>query len=136
MAKAIAARTQGDDYQARWFWYEACRLFLEHTHVERVVYEDENIKSLDDVAVYYCDGMIDEYGHPLQADYYQVKFHVTAAGAFTWQSMMDPALSAQLVFRCSSDCITPSNNTLLMAQEAVSSSSRLGQSIPLIQLLI
>jgi SMODS-associated and fused to various effectors sensor domain len=91
MAKAIAARTQGDDYQARWFWYEVCRLFLDNTHVDRVVYEHENIKSLDDVAVYYRDGMIDEHGHPLRADYYQVKFHVTAAGAFTWQGMMDPA---------------------------------------------
>lgn len=91
MAKAIAARTQGDDYQARWFWHVVCRLFLDRTLVERVVYEDQNIKSLDDVAVYYQAGMLDEYDHPLRADYYQVKFHVTAAGGFTWQGMMDPA---------------------------------------------
>lgn len=91
MAKAIVARIQGDDYQARWFWHEVCRLFLDQTRVERVVYEDENIKSLDDVVVYYRDGMIDEYGQSLRADYYQVKFHVTAAGGFTWQGMMDPA---------------------------------------------
>lgn len=91
MAKAIAARTQGDDYQARWFWHEVCRLFLDKTRIDRVVYEHENIKSLDDIAVYYRDGMVDEHGQWLRADYYQVKFHVTAAGAFTWQGMMDPA---------------------------------------------
>lgn len=91
MAKAIAARTQGDDYQARWFWHVVCRLFLDKTFVLRVVYEDQNIKSLDDVAVYYRDGMVDEYGQPLKADYYQVKFHVSAAGGFTWRGMMNPA---------------------------------------------
>lgn len=57
----------------------------------RVGFEVENIKSLDDVAVYYGDGMADEDGYPLKADYHQVKFHVTAAGAFTGTSMTDPA---------------------------------------------
>jgi SMODS-associated and fused to various effectors sensor domain len=91
MAKAVAARMQGDDYQARWFWVQVCRLFEDRTKVIRVAYEKDNVKSFDDVAVFYRDGMFDEDGYPLSADYFQVKFHVTAAGAFTWQVMMDPA---------------------------------------------
>jgi hypothetical protein len=92
MAKAVVPRIQGDDYQARWFWVQACRLFEDHTKVIRVAYEKDNIKSFDDVVVFYTDGMLDHYdGHALSADYYQVKFHVTAAGDITWKGMMDPA---------------------------------------------
>lgn len=88
-AKAIAARTWGDDYQARWFWIQVCRLFRDRTKVIRVEYETSNVKSLDDVAVFY-ENHVDEQGNSLHADYYQVKFHLTAAGAFTWKAMMNP----------------------------------------------
>jgi hypothetical protein len=91
MANAVVPRLQGDDYQARWFWIQVCRLFDDRTKVLRVAYEKDRIKSFDDVAVFYRDGMFDEDGYPLSADYFQVKFHVTAAGAFTWHVMMDPA---------------------------------------------
>ena len=91
MAQAIVARNQGDEYQARWFWMNVCRLFEDRTKVFRVNYEQHNIKSFDDIAISYGAGMTDEDGHPLVADYYQVKFHVTAAGAITWQGMMNPA---------------------------------------------
>lgn len=87
---AIAARIQGDDYQARWFWFQICRLFSERTKVVRVSYEANNIKSFDDVVVYY-QGMEDDEGNLLSAEYYQVKFHVTSAGAFTWEGMMNPS---------------------------------------------
>ncbi|HEO71708.1 MAG TPA: hypothetical protein ENN80_10645, partial [Candidatus Hydrogenedentes bacterium] len=83
MAKAVAARMQGDDYQARWFWLKACDLLEAHTKVEKVVYEDHNVKSLDDVVVYYRDGAQDSLGNQLCADFYQVKFHVTQQGALT-----------------------------------------------------
>jgi hypothetical protein len=89
MARAVAARIFGDDYQARFFWLQACRLFDDRTKVVRVQIEAENIKSLDDVAVHYS-GMHDS-GLPLTSDFFQVKFHVAANGAFTWQGMMDPA---------------------------------------------
>ena len=90
MAKAIAARTYGDDYQARFFWLQACRLFEERTKVTEVEIEAENVKSLDDVVVHYSGGMLD-CGDAVSGDYYQVKFHVSAAGAITWKGMMDPA---------------------------------------------
>ena len=89
MAKAVAARTFGDDYQARFFWLQACRLFEDRSKVTEVEIEAENVKSLDDVVVHYT-GMLD-CGDAIFGDYYQVKFHVTANGAFTWQGMMNPA---------------------------------------------
>jgi hypothetical protein len=89
MARAIAARNRGDDYQARWFWIQVCRLFGDRTKVVRVEYEADNVKSFDDVAVYF-NGMIDEEGNHLNAEYHQVKFHVTSAGALTWENLINP----------------------------------------------
>lgn len=91
MAQAIVARMQGDEYQARWFWINVCRMFDDRSKVIRVTYEQQNVKSFDDLGVFYKEGMQDEDGNPLVADYTQVKFHVTAAGSITWQSMTDPA---------------------------------------------
>jgi len=91
MAQAIVPRMQGDEYQARWFWINVCRMFEDRSKVIRVTYEQENVKSFDDLAVFYQDGMQDEQGNRLIADYTQVKFHVTAAGAITWKGLMEPA---------------------------------------------
>jgi len=87
---AVAARQAGDDYQARWFWLQACRLLQPRTKVARVAYEKADAHSFDDVIVYYGDGMTDEDSRPLQADHFQVKFHVTSDKAVTWRSLMDP----------------------------------------------
>lgn len=83
MAKAVAARMRGDEYQARVFWWQACGLFHEDTFIERVTYEEDSAKSFDDVGVFYRPGMVDEYGAPLAADHVQVKFHVRSNGALT-----------------------------------------------------
>src|SRR5438270_685112 len=90
MANAVIPRKQGDDYQARFFWLHACRLFQPHAKVARVGFELDRVKAFDDVAVFYEPPITDEYGAPLAADYYQVKFHVDLAGAFTWRGLMDP----------------------------------------------
>lgn len=89
MARAVAARLQGDDYQIRFFWIQACRLFEERTKVTSVELESEDAKSIDDVVVRYENYL--DLGEPVRADFYQVKFHVTGNGAFTWRSMMDPS---------------------------------------------
>lgn len=89
MANAVAARLQGDDYQIRFFWMNACRLFDDRTKVVSVEIESDDVKSLDDVVVRYRN--YSEMGETIDADFYQVKFHVTANGAFTWQVMMDPS---------------------------------------------
>jgi hypothetical protein len=92
MAKAIAARNQGDDYQALYFWLRACDLFDPRKGVERVFLEKEGVKAFDDVVVSFKSGTnFDEKGEALTADYFQVKFHVTANGAITAEGLTDPA---------------------------------------------
>ena len=58
MALSVVARILGDDYQARWFWFQACRLFSNSEVVESVSYEIEKYKGFDDVAI--------KYGKPVQ----------------------------------------------------------------------
>lgn len=90
MADAVVARDQGGDYQARFFWLQACRLFQPHTKVARVAYELSRIKSFDDVVVTYKEPLRLERGDVVETDYFQVKFHVSQAGSFTYQSLVDP----------------------------------------------
>ena len=91
MPSAVGARTQGDDYQARVFWLNACRLLMPNSNVVRVVFEDSSTRFFDDVGVFYdCDVAI-ERGEYCKADHYQVKFHVDHSGRFTYESFTDPA---------------------------------------------
>jgi len=90
MTEAIAARTRGDDYQARVFWLKACRLFQEHSVVEEIAFDDPALRYFDDVSLYYKRAVPDERGDTVLADHYQVKFHVDCAGCLTWESLMDP----------------------------------------------
>ena len=90
MAKAIVARMEGDDYQARFFWIQACRLFQQHTKVQRVSYEVKNPKSFDDVVVSYEPSINDNRGGFVWTDYFQVKYHVSQNGSVGWESLMTP----------------------------------------------
>ena len=55
MAKAVAARIFGDDYQALVFWLEACKMLIGEDDIEHVEIESDDVKSLDDVVVHYHD---------------------------------------------------------------------------------
>lgn len=90
MTEAIAARTRGDDYQARVFWLHASRLFQAHSAVEEVAFDDPELRYFDDVSLYYNRPIPDERGETIFADHYQVKFHVDGAGCLNWESFMDP----------------------------------------------
>ena len=90
MAKAIAARLLGDDYQSRMFWIQVCRMFDVGSKITKVEIEAEDAKSLDDVVVHFDPPLIDN-DEEVKTEYYQVKFHVTHKGAFTWQALIDPA---------------------------------------------
>ncbi len=91
MTTAVVARQQGDDYQARIFWLEACRMFSRYSKVARVAYEFKAIKSFDDVAVIYSTPIPDERGGTVSSDFYQSKYHVDLKGNLTWDDMIDPA---------------------------------------------
>lgn len=90
MTTAVIARQKGDDYQARVFWLEGCRLFSRHSKVARVAYELKKIKAFDDVAVFYSAPIPDERGDRVGADYYQAKYHVDAGGSLTYAALIDP----------------------------------------------
>jgi hypothetical protein len=90
MARAVTSSLRGSDYQARFFWWQASRLFQEHTKVERVAYEYDELKSFDDVVVFYSQELKAERDDPYSADYFQVKFHVNYNGSFTCDALIDP----------------------------------------------
>ncbi|TWT01856.1 SAVED domain-containing protein [Planomicrobium sp. CPCC 101079] len=91
MSKAIVARMHGDDYQAYFFWSKISEMFQEHNNIEKVGYEYEEIKSIDDVVVFYKNSIMDENGDEVKADYFQVKYHATQNGSFTWAELINPA---------------------------------------------
>ncbi len=88
--KGVTARQQGDVYQARTFWLEACRLFQPHTKVERVGHEIDDVPHFDDVAVIYSKPILDAHGEAISADYYQIRWHVDQSGSLTCDALTDP----------------------------------------------
>ncbi len=91
MANAVAARIHGDDYQALVFWQQASRLLRGEDDIEAIEIESEDLKSLDDVVIYFKDGHLDKYGQPLKREGVQVKYHVDFRGCLTANSLIDPA---------------------------------------------
>ncbi|MES2571899.1 MAG: SAVED domain-containing protein [Verrucomicrobiota bacterium] len=91
MAKANTARMQGDDYQTYYFWLKACDLFLTNRGVEKVALEQTGVKAFDDVVVYYRAGANFDGDEPINADYFQVKYHVAANGAITAVGLTEPS---------------------------------------------
>jgi hypothetical protein len=91
MSNAIIPRIFGDDYQACVFWLKACELFQEHTNVSKVAYEYDEYKAFDDVVVFYDPYISDEFGNPIEADYYQVKFSVAHGDYFTYEDLTNPS---------------------------------------------
>lgn len=91
MANAVAVRINGDDYQALVFWQQASRLLRGKDDIEAIEIESEDLKSLDDVVIYFKDGHLDKYGQPLKREGFQVKYHVDFRGCLTANSLIDPA---------------------------------------------
>ncbi|MGO8999627.1 MAG: SAVED domain-containing protein [Polyangiaceae bacterium] len=80
---AIAARLEGDNYQHRFFWYQASLLLVRGSQVERVILECDAASGMDDVAVFYAPPGIVAGASPLvEADYYQLKYHVDQRDAY------------------------------------------------------
>lgn len=91
MSNAVGARLKGDNYQALFFWLKACEIFDEDSNIERIVYESSEVKSLDDVIIYYKKPFLDETSNMIDKDFFQVKFHVIQNGTINWQDLIDPS---------------------------------------------
>lgn len=90
LSNAVIPRLQGDDYQACYFWLRACDIFYDHTRVTKVAYEHDEIKSFDDVVLFYDPPIGDRSGGKIHAEYFQVKFHATQSDVITCENLMDP----------------------------------------------
>ncbi|MGG1968216.1 hypothetical protein [Enterobacter hormaechei] len=83
MATSVLANWHGHDYQARYFWIEASRLKNpDQGFVSEVSYEADGPKAFDDVITRYNPPRRSTGPERIQADYYQIKFHVTQATSF------------------------------------------------------
>ena len=91
MAKAIAARRNGDEYQARVFWLKLLKLRTSN-YVKSVTLESDRVSFVDDVVVSYSEPIIDRMTGKREViyEFFQCKYHVTQHGAFTHENLIDP----------------------------------------------
>ncbi len=92
MAGPVRARLLGDDYQHRFFWIEACRLYTNAQNVTRVGIEVPLLRAFDDVVTTYRSPLVDAHGRAhVIADHYQLKFHLRRGQRIHGADLVDPA---------------------------------------------
>ncbi|MDU6441836.1 MAG: SAVED domain-containing protein [Pantoea sp.] len=92
MATSVLANWHGHDYQARYFWIQASRLKNpQEDFVAEVSYEADGPKAFDDVITRYNPPRRSAGSERIQADYFQIKYHVTQANSFGFKDLIDPA---------------------------------------------
>ena len=91
MAKKIAARRNGDEYQARVFWLKLLELRTSD-YVKSVTLESDRVSFVDDVVVSYREPIKDQVTgkREVVCDFFQCKYHMTQHGAFTHENLIDP----------------------------------------------
>lgn len=90
MARAVAARQYGDQYQALVFWRYALDLLEEGSEINQIGYEYDEIKSFDDIVIYYKKNQIFR-DTTINREYIQVKFHIKQNEQFTMDNLLDPS---------------------------------------------
>jgi hypothetical protein len=90
MTQAIAARRDGDAFQARIFWLKAAKLLDGDSNVQRVGFES-GAKGFDDVWVEYdaAHAPKDASGNPFHLERFQCKWHARP-GQFTHVDLTNP----------------------------------------------
>lgn len=81
MVGRVAARLQGDDYQHLFSWLNILQLLSPREPVELVEVEAPGAGSVDDVVIYPRDSS-------LPRQYWQIKFHVGMAGAYSTEALL------------------------------------------------
>jgi hypothetical protein len=82
MAKQVAARLGGDDYQHLFGWHSALELLMPKRRVWRVTVEDALAGSVDDVTVQH------EAGTMIPDEFYQYKYHVDQRSEYSSDSIL------------------------------------------------
>lgn len=93
MGKAIDAINAGLTYQNLYFWLFASELLHNNTNIKEVSYEDDRVKSLDDVVVEYIEPLRGDYSidDEILMDFYQVKYHVKNSEQIELLDLIDPS---------------------------------------------
>jgi hypothetical protein len=81
---------QGLDYQYRHFWVEAARLLYDDSPVHRVALEHPDVPAWDDVVSFYKRQVPDYYNRGIEADHFQLKFHVDGRDVIQGEDLADP----------------------------------------------
>lgn len=90
MADSVLAVQQGFDFQAKYFWYKACKLYVKNSNVVNIGWEISDVPGFDDVALYYQPAKLSTYGYEVIREYYQLKFHVSHNSAFSCEALTQP----------------------------------------------
>lgn len=90
MAGAIIARQLGDEYQQLVFWKYALMMMSEKYEIGNIRYEDNTVKSYDDVVIEYSEPQIFR-DSTISKEYIQVKFHMRDDNLFTIDNLLDPS---------------------------------------------
>ena len=90
MSGAIPARQLGDNYQSLVFWKYANMMLKKGSEIEKIVFEDDVIKSFDDIVVYYAKPRMFR-SSDIDRDYIQVKFNMAKEKMFTIDNLLDPS---------------------------------------------
>lgn len=91
MVDSVIANWDGHDYQARVFWVRATELRRkDRAYVVEVSYEADGPKGFDDVVVRYLPARKGRRTFEVQAEHYQVKFHVNEGGRFGYADLIEP----------------------------------------------
>ncbi|MGF7230305.1 SAVED domain-containing protein [Arachidicoccus sp.] len=92
MSNSVIARQQGDDYQAKYFWYKACKLYQQNSTAVKIAWEKNDSPGFDDVSIFYQPAKLDRTtGKEIHSEYFQVKFHVDHDRGFSCAAFMDPS---------------------------------------------
>lgn len=93
MGKAIDAIHAGMTYQNLYFWFFASELLHNNTNVKAVYYEDDRVKSLDDVVVEYFEPIAGDYDitDEIMMDFYQIKYHVKNTHSIELLDLINPS---------------------------------------------
>ena len=86
----VAARVDGDVFQGRFFWYEACALLSPSKKVIKVAFEHDEASGADDIAVFFEPPGVRDGIYHSEADFFQCKYHVDQRDCYSSEAFIDP----------------------------------------------
>ena len=90
MSNSIKARHNGDNYQARHFWMHALDLLDPSSNTVKVAYEWGQVKSFDDIAIWYDPPLGQAHQYPVTTHFMQVKWQTSKDKHFGYTDLTDP----------------------------------------------